>query len=228
MNYVLQIPHSNNGGEGRGLHLKEETTHLPKAETLAGTGKGSPRLRPRRPKCGGGGWRKPLGGGTRGTPNAVEAVWQPGTAPGYVDGTEQDRKARRYCLRTRRSRLRISRIPTSSTWFIGLPASGTGSSVWASVEVKHRVLLSRVSWNIGELSAYKRTFRAGERVIFRSINLKIFFFTYVFLKIIYFTNWFSGFLENHWINFVFNFAHSTCTYTGCVSFKVTDINIRKK
>lgn len=34
---------------------KMTTTHLPKADTLAGTGKGRPRLRPLRPKCGGGG-----------------------------------------------------------------------------------------------------------------------------------------------------------------------------
>jgi len=120
--------------------------HLPK--TLAGTGKGRPRLRPRRPKCGGGGWRKPLAGGTNGTPGAVEAVWQPGA--GYVGGMEQDLRARRCCLRIRRSRLRASRMPseTSSIWLGGPPWSAR-PSVCASVEVKDRAL-SRVSWNANE------------------------------------------------------------------------------
>jgi len=34
---------------------KNIETYLPKADTLAGTGKGKPRLRPLRFKCGGGG-----------------------------------------------------------------------------------------------------------------------------------------------------------------------------
>lgn len=46
--------------------------YRPNGETLVETGNGRPRLRPLRPKWGGGRCRNPLVGVTSGTPGAVE------------------------------------------------------------------------------------------------------------------------------------------------------------